>query len=306
MKEPTKRSILLFWLPLGLAIAAFLLVPLVGSVLVIGSKLGASHPLLEWMFYSGLLLIFTWLLAVPVIAVFTVPVLALEDVAGATNNVSYKTLKRVAKQLVKSGTLPPDQHAKLAGAIGLGSDLLKPLAAAITIQKDSAAIITRAHAVRVFITTAVSQSGHLDAIAVLMMNFKLVRTLVDHFGYRPPLPMLIKIYSQIFFATIVAEEASDIDLSGAFSHVGLGVLNEIPGASLIADSVFDGTINAMFTLRVGYVTQKYLLNAGRNLSKSDIRKSANESAGREIKHVMKESVPFFPAAMGAAIRRLYI
>lgn len=259
--------------------------------------------MLEWVFYGCLLLLFIWLLAVPMIAVFTAPVLALENM---TNNVSCKTLKRVAKQLVKSGTLPPDQHAKLAGAIGLGSDLLEPLAAAITIQKESAAKITRAHAVRVFITTAVSQSGHLDAVAVLIMNFKLVRTLVDHFGYRPPLPTLIKIYSQIFFATIVAEEANDVDFSGVLSHVVGGGVNLVPGLSLITDSVFDGSINAMFTLRVGYVTQKYLLNAGRNLSKSDIRKAANESAGREIKHVMKESVPFFPTAIGAAIQRFFI
>src|ERR1019366_8895012 len=93
-----------------------------------------------------------------------------------------------------------------------------PLAAAINAQTESAAKIIREHAVIIFVSTAVSQNGRLNAIAVLAANLRLVRTLVRHLGYRPPLPMLVKIYAQIFLAALVADKLEDLDLAGGIEH----------------------------------------------------------------------------------------
>ena len=304
MKEPTKRSIWMFWLPLGLAIAIFFLVTFVGNILVIGSKLGFFSSSLEWGFYGFLMIVCIWLIAVPFFGVLAKPVTALDDVASGTSEADYKKLKKVARQLINAGVLPPEQHMKLAGAIGLGSDLREPLAEAINVQRESAAKIISNHAVRVFVSTAVSQSGRLDAIAVLVTNFRLVRLLVKHFGYRPPLPTLVKIYAQIFLASLIADEIDDLDVDGVVGHVGFGAILALPGTGLIVNSLFDGTINALFTLRVGFVTRKCLLNAGSSLTRSEIRKIANREARQELMPVVKDALPVLPNGIKQVVQNL--
>lgn len=295
----------MFWLPLGLAIAIFLLVIFVGNILVIGSKLGFFSTSLEWGFYGFLILVFIWLIAAPLFGVLAKPVLALEDVASGSSKADYKKLKKVARQLINAGVLPPEQHMKLAGAMGLGSDVLEPLAAAICVQRESATKIIRSHAVQVFVATAVSQSGRLDTIAVLVTNFRLVRLLVKHFGYRPPLPTLVKIYAQIFLASLIADELDDLDVDGVLGHVGLGAVAAFPGTGLIVNSLFDGTINALFTLRVGFVTRKCLLNAGSSLTRSEIRKVANREARQELMPVVKDASHRLPGAIKSIVEKYF-
>jgi len=126
------------------------------------------------------------------------------------------------------------------------------------------------------------------------MNIRLVRSLVKHFGYRPPLPTLIQIYAQIFLASLIADEIDDLDVEGILGQVGFGALAAVPGSGLVVNSVFDGTINALFTLRVGFVTRKCLLNAGRVLTRSAIRRVANRDARQELMPVVKEGLSVLP------------
>jgi len=328
VKGTTQRSLWTLWLPVGLAALIFLLITFIGNILIIGSKLGTFHPVAEWAFYGALSLAFVWLIAIPLIGVLTAPVMALETVANRTSKADYTTLKKVARQLVNSGELPTEHHTKLAGAIGLGSDLREPLAAAINAQTESAAKIIREHAVIIFVTTVVSQNGRLNAIAVLAANFRLVRTLVRHLGYRPPLPMLAKIYAQIFLAALVADKLEDLDLAGGVEHfaeagadIVHGTLHLIGGTASVAsggadgggfakaasamssatkpimNAALDGTINALLTLRVGFVARKCLLNAGSALTRSEIRKVANSEARQELPSVLKDALPVLPNAV---------
>lgn len=199
-------------------------------------------------------------------------------------------------------SLPAFCRGSLAGAIGLSSDLRAPLAAAIKAQRQSAAKIIHDHAVRVFASTSVLQNGRLDAIAVLVTNFRLVRLLVKHFGYRPPLPTLVKIYAQIFLAAFVADEIDDFDVEDVLGQFGFGFAAAIPGAGLLVNSVFDGMVNALFTLRVGFVARKCLLNAGGSLTRSEIRKAANREAREELIPVMKDSLAILPSGLKQIVR----
>ena len=308
MTKSTKRSVWIFWLPLGLAIAIFLLVTFVGNILVIGSKLGFFSSSLEWGFYGLLTIVSIWLIAIPFLGALAKPVLALENVASGSIKADYKKLKKVARQLINAGVLPPEQHMKLAGAIGLGSDVREPLATAINAQRESAVRIIRSHAVQVFVATAISQSGRLDAIAVLVTNFRLVRLLVRHFGYRPPLPTLVKIYAQIFLAALVADEIDDLDVEGVLPCIGLPVTATIPivgpVAKVATNSAVDGAVNALFTLRVGFVTRKCLLNAGSSLTRSAIRQAANREARQELMPVVKDALLMMPSAITQVFQRI--
>ncbi len=297
MKPTSMRTLWAIWLPLGLSAAIFLGVTFVGNVLVIGVKLGTVHQFLEWAFYVVLGAVFIWLGANPLLSVLFSPVMALEDLANGSSKVDYKTMKKVASQLVNSGVLPTEHQNRLAGAVGLGSDLRKPLSEAVNVQIESSMKIIHEHAVLVFVSTSVSQNGRLDAIAVLATNFSLVRTLVRHFGYRPPLTALINIYSKICLAALVADELDDLDVEGVLGQLGFGAVTAIPGAALVVSSVLDGTFNSLLTLRVGFITRKYLLNVGADLKRTEIRKAANREARQELKLVIKDAVSVLPAAV---------
>ena len=86
-----KQSAWSVWLPLGISACIFLGVTLIGNVLVIGSRLEALHPVIEWAFYGSVTLVFLWLVAIPVIRVLAAPVIALEDVTTGSFKFNYKT-----------------------------------------------------------------------------------------------------------------------------------------------------------------------------------------------------------------------
>jgi hypothetical protein len=227
----------------------------------------------------------------------------LEDVTTGAFKSNYKTLRRIARQLAESDSLPAEVKNALAGAVGLGSDLQGPLTAAINTQKQSAIVVIREHAVLAFVSTAISQNGKLDAASVAVTNFRLVQRLVRHFGYRPPLIELVRIYGQVFVAAAIADGINDLDVEGVLSQLGLGAMDAIPGSRLIIDSAFDGAINALFTLRVGFVTRQCLLNAGKTFVRSEVRKTANREARLEIKSVVREAVPAVPSAMKGLLEK---
>ena len=300
--ETTKASLWSVWLPLAVGAAICVSISLIGNILVIGTKLGCFHPALEWAFDGGLVLVLIWFIAGPLVRVLAAPVVALEDVTSGSMT-DHNTLKKVAHQLVKAPSLPSEQQIRLAGAMGLGSALHEPLSAAINAQNLSATKLIRDHAVLVFASTAISQNGRLDAAFVIITNLRLVRRLVTHFGYRPPLPELIRIYAHVFMAAVVADSISDLDVEGILSQLGLGVLDSIPGSRLLIDSAFDGAINATFTLRVGFVTQRCLLTAGKTFVRSEVRRTANREARKELKNVLREAAPAVPGAMKTLIEQ---
>jgi len=130
-----------------------------------------------------------------------------------------------------------------------------------------------------------------------------VRRLVEHFGYRPPSFELVRIYGQVFVPAVIADGINDLDLEGGLSQLGLGVLDVIPGSRLMIDSAFDGAINALFTLRLGFVTRQCLLSAGKTFVRSEVRTVANREARLELKPVLRDAVPAVPAALKGLIEK---
>jgi hypothetical protein len=303
-QRPTiKRSVWSAWLPVGVGACIFLGLSLIGNVMVIGSQLGTLHPVVERTFYACILLACLWLVVVPVIRVLKAPVIALDDVSAGTLKSDYKTLKRIAYQLADSDSLPADLKNQLLGAAGLGSDLQGPLTTAIDAQKLSATTIIREQAVLTFVSTAISQNGKLDAVSVLIANFRLVRRLVEHYGYRPPLPELIRIYGHIFLAALIADEIDDLDVEGILPGLAGGILGWIPGSQILVSSFLDGTVNALFTLRVGFVAQTCLLNAGKGLARSEVRRSANREARAELGKVLRDGAAELPGGVKGFIEK---
>ena len=130
--------------------------------------------------------------------------------------------------------------------------------------KKTANSIIRDHAVKVGITTAISQSEKLDTLFVVAYELHLIKDLVFLYGYRPSDAKLLKIYAVIIKNALMAygiQTTSTNIANGIVQKIG-GVVSSIPllgqAISTVISSTSQGIINAAMTVVIGKQTQKYL------------------------------------------------
>jgi Domain of unknown function (DUF697) len=118
----------------------------------------------------------------------------------------------------------------------------------------------------VFLATAISQNGKLDALMVLTTHTKMIWD-VAHIYYQRPSPRdLLRLYSNVAATTLLASQIEDLDISEQIEPVLGTVLQGSamksvpfvgPLSGVILDSLLEGSINAFLTLRVGVITKRY-------------------------------------------------
>lgn len=126
--------------------------------------------------------------------------------------------------------------------------------------------VIKKEASAVFMITAVSQSGRLDAISVLAAQTRMVWRIAHLYYQRPTFRDMIYLYSNIAVSVFMATEIEDLEIDEQLEPIIGGLVagsaaGAIPGASVIASlivsSVLTGAANALFTLRVGVLTKRY-------------------------------------------------
>ncbi len=155
-----------------------------------------------------------------------------------------------------------------AGKAPLGSR--EEIEAALAALDTEGEEIVRSAAGGVFLATAVSQSGRLDALLVLAAQSRLVWRLAQHYYQRPGLRDMLYLYANVAATAFLAAEIEDIDVAAEIqpilastlgsSAIG-GVAQNVPflgaASGLVVNSTFVGATNAFLTLRVGVITQRY-------------------------------------------------
>jgi uncharacterized membrane protein YcjF (UPF0283 family) len=111
----------------------------------------------------------------------------------------------------------------------------------------------------VFMITAVSQNNLVDSAVLMVMNYRQVEDLVLATGFRPSRAQMFRIYANILTTTLVSYCTSEVlsDLAGETTLAGALSNMKIPG--VITESAIQGAVNALLTLRVGYVTRTFLM-----------------------------------------------
>ena len=114
----------------------------------------------------------------------------------------------------------------------------------------------------IFVSTAISQSGSLDSIVVLMGQARMVWRIAGIYNQRPALREMVKLYANVAATSFAAKAIEDIDFAEIVEPVissfsGIALINIIPLISILTNSIFSGTANALLTLRTGIVTRKY-------------------------------------------------
>jgi hypothetical protein len=300
------RGKLPFWALVGLGALLFLSLIVLANVLDIGERLSRLHSSLEYTFYAIVLCAIYGLLIRPILSVISMRAYPLQRILVSDSNVTQKEYKAVAKRLLQSGGLSAETTTRLQESLWTSVGLEQEVKAALEEKRMRSGQIVKDHARLAFLSTAVIQNGSLDALMLAYANFKLVRALVIHFGFRPSFPALLTMYGQILAAALIAERVEDMQLEDVFpplsASVGGGVMSAIPGMHLIVHALLQGIGSAFLTLRTGYLTEEYILRGAQAFDRRRERQSANRRAAKELLGVVLATAAQLPASMRTVLK----
>ncbi len=191
--------------------------------------------------------------------------------------------------------------AKLAQRLGVGSAASEPvdrhvIEGALERRDADADVIIRQMATTVFLSTAVSQSGRLDALLVLTAQSRMVWRIAHLYYQRPSLRELAHLYANVAATSFIAGELDDLELHQMIQPLAVSSVGAVGGAipgmqiftSILVDSLLSGSANAFLTLRVGIISKSYcssLVAAPRGR----VRRAAAAQAARLLTGIVRES-----------------
>ena len=192
------------------------------------------------------------------------------------------------------------------------ADRLGQIEAALTVLDQESQRLIRQTAAAVFVTTAVSQNGTLDGLFVLMSALRLVWQLALLYHQRPAIRDLIKLYTNIFGTVLLTRQIDDLDLIAdqlepVMATLFGGTLSAlVPGATFavtfVANSVLEGSLNAMLMLRVGLITQAYCRSLVRKKPRA-ISQAASVEACRLLGVIVKDNAARVSKSLLRAIKK---
>lgn len=155
--------------------------------------------------------------------------------------------------------------------------------------------IIQKSAATVFVSTAISQSGRLDALFVLSTQWRMVWQIAKVYYQRPTFRDLAYLYSNVAATVFMASELDDIDVAEQVQPVISSTLSalslSIPGmqalTSILVNSVLTGAANAFLTLRVGIIAKRYCGSLVLAERKS-IRRSAAAEAAKLLGSIVRQ------------------
>lgn len=156
--------------------------------------------------------------------------------------------------------------------------------------------IARQMATTVFLTTAVSQSGRLDALLVLMAQSRMIWRIAHLYYQRPSLRQMAHLYANVAATAFVAGELDDVELHQMIQPVVTASIGTMGGAipglqvftTIAVNSLLSGSANAFLTLRIGMITRAYCGSLVAQ-PRGKVRRSATAESARMLSGIVKES-----------------
>ena len=237
----------------AIAIVALLALFVVAQVAQLVSLASVVHPLFALAVAIGLLGGIAWIVGVPLLAYLRLDPALVPPVAtsGPEHEEFVRAYLTVLKRNPRFAGRAPESEADLESAL---ADL----------ERAAEAVANR-HASQVFLGTAVSQYGSLDALIVALTQARMVWEIGHVFQQRASLRHLGYLYANVLATSLVASRLERVDLSEYLRPVLVGVLGQsvttIPSVTAlsghVSNAVFQGSVNAFLTLRVAMVAIAY-------------------------------------------------
>ncbi len=285
-----------FWILIGIGVSIVILLILISTVISVGERLRKLNEYVEYGFYllSAILL---WVLIInPVRVILFSPTFSIVTVLEDVDSKDFRVYQKVASNMLKNELLSEDDKTSIKTNIRNKQELVPVMNKVFdtTIKKEINKIIFN-NAKTVMISTAISQNGRLDMITVLSVNLKMIKEIVLKCGFRPSYSKLGKLSVNVMMTSLIAESLEGLDINDLFPQSTANFLAELPLVKPIMNSFVQGVSNALLTMRVGFVTRKYLFSDAKTASKSEIRRSAIKESIKMLPSVIADVVAYFPS-----------
>ncbi len=271
----------------GFAAATILLaLPIIASIMSIGSSLRSWRVEAEWTFYGLILLVLLILLIK-----FLLPVLLHPAWPARLDACNEEQLRQVAKRQIARGVLHERNAAAEQAALALLQDapdegsLRLALAELRRCREPHLRRVIRNHAVQAGLATAISRNDLLDFFMILALCGKLVREITDSSGLRPSYRQMISLYAKLLRASYYAyylDSATDTAVSTVGSMVG-GALESVPLIGHTSKMAANGFFNAIIVTRIGFIAEELVWGNTEHLSIKELAKRsikfATDTAG---------------------------
>ena len=154
--------------------------------------------------------------------------------------------------------------------------------------------IARRAASEVFVATAVSQHGSLDALVMLGVQARMIWRVAHVYHQRPGARELAHLYANVGATAFIAGELEDMDISDHIQPVVSGVFGSVAGAvpglqtasTVFVTSVLGGATNAFLTLRVAMIAKQYCA-ALTSRPRRSLRRAAVVQAGTMLGGIVR-------------------
>ncbi|MEM1407938.1 MAG: DUF697 domain-containing protein [Bacteroidota bacterium] len=249
--------------------------------------------------YANLLLIHETLaisvitvISIIVFTLFAIPVILLARLPKSISSSEMDDANAYAIRLKRR--LASNKHIKaakidLSDPVGLGK--------ALELLRAKAEETINTTATAVFLTTAVSQNGKLDALTIFITQTRMIWKIAHLYWQRPSLRDMLRLYANVGGSALIASELEDIDITRQIEPIMSAILKS-PGRSIplvghaahiITDSLLEGSTNAFLTLRVGVLTLRYCGGVHPEMSKKELKRSAYSEASQMLRVLVIKS-----------------
>lgn len=276
----------------GIGLLVLLLIIAFNNVIQISSFMSGIHPLLGQITLVVLLLLLISLFLLPFISFLSYrKAMPIPEDENSPEFILY--LKETRKRLQKNKYLKEIDFQFLEGP-----DLKDQIIRAYEILGKKSRVLVKSKATGVFLSTAISQNGVLDSFFVLGTLTKMLWEISRIYEERPSITRLASLYGNVAATVLMARGIEDMDLLDEqiepliASILGGGMATLVPGAvmatNLVVNSITEGSVNALLTLRVGCIAERYLGSVTTPERKA-LRRSATLEACGMLGEVMKDN-----------------
>lgn len=307
MEKPvdTFQPIIKILIRVGIGLLVLLLIIAFNNVIQISTFMSGIHPLLGQITLVVLLLVLLSLLLLPLLSFLSFrKALPIPEDENSPEFANY--LQETKRRLQKNRYLREKDYQ-----FSDESDLKDQILKAYEILGKQSRVLVKGKATGVFLSTAISQNGVLDSFFVLGTLTKMLWEVSRIYEERPSLARLVSLYGNVAATVLMARGIEDLDLLDEqvepliASILGGGVATLVPGAvmatNLVVNSITEGSVNALLTLRVGCIAQRYLSSVTIPERKA-LRRSATIEACGLLGEVMKDNTVLILKAFAKGAR----
>lgn len=307
MEKPvdTFQPIIKILIRVGIGLLVLLLIIAFNNVIQISTFMSGIHPLLGQITLVVLLIVFLSLLLLPLLSFLSFrKALPIPEDENSPDFIHY--LQETKRRLQKNRYLREKDYQ-----FSDESDLKDQILKAYEILGKQSRVLVKGKATGVFLSTAISQNGVLDSFFVLGTLTKMLWEVSRIYEERPSLARLVSLYGNVAATVLMARGIEDLDLLDEqvepliASILGGGMATLVPGAvmatNLVVNSITEGSVNALLTLRVGCIAQRYLTSVTIPERKA-LRRSATIEACGLLGEVMKDNTVLILKAFAKGAR----